>query len=89
MGVDTGGAGDQGLMFGYASKQNRRTDAYAHCVSPQTHTPIGRGQKKNILPWVRPDGKSQVTVEYKMASRSGSTRLFFLLNTATPSHRKN
>jgi len=64
-GVDTGGAGDQGLMFGYATNE---TDALmpmpillAHKLTQKLSTTRRSGE----LDWLRPDGKSQVTVEYE------------------------
>ncbi len=64
MGVDPGGAGDQGLMFGYACTE---TDVlmptpivYAHNLTKR----LTQCRKENILDFLRPDGKSQVTVEY-------------------------
>ena len=65
MGVDTGGAGDQGMMFGYATDETAELMPapifYAHALVRQ----LAEVRRNGTLPWVRPDGKSQVSVAYE------------------------
>ncbi len=64
--IEDTGAGDQGIMFGYASDETESLMPLTHMLSTSIGAKLTEVRKNGTCPWVRPDGKTQVTAEYRM-----------------------
>ena len=64
--IEDTGAGDQGIMFGYATDETESLMPLTHNLATSIGAKLTEVRKNGTCPWVRPDGKTQVTCEYKL-----------------------
>ena len=75
LGVDTGGAGDQGMMFGYATDETPSLMPLPIVLAHRLAERLATVRKSGELPWLRPDGKTQVSVLYEGARPVGIDKI--------------